>query len=153
MARRVQHRPRDDSHGCGDGRVGGNEWRLQACLEGAYGVASAPPGAVESSPELADRFQSLDRAYGHSRRVTHLDWPRRTAYVEPTDRGRSCRSLSQRRSAAIELPVSEDAIEGLKFSTCVPRGLARRMLARRLGDASAVRTVLAEPLRFVGVVP
>jgi hypothetical protein len=34
--------------------------RLRACLEGAYGVGNAPPGAVESSPELAERFQSLD---------------------------------------------------------------------------------------------
>lgn len=34
--------------------------RLRACLEGAYGVAPAPPGAVEASPEIADRFQSLD---------------------------------------------------------------------------------------------
>jgi hypothetical protein len=34
--------------------------RLRACLEGAYGVSSAPPGTVEASPEIADRFQSLD---------------------------------------------------------------------------------------------
>jgi hypothetical protein len=47
----------------------------------------------------------------------------------------------------------EPIIEPTKFSTCVPKDLARRMLGRRLHDARAVRTVLAEPLRLVGVVP
>jgi ATP-dependent Lhr-like helicase len=216
----------------------------------------------ESSFQLAHGESPVVLLGGRSWRVTHLDWPRRTAYVEPTDReGRSrwigeggalhfdlCRAmrrvlatgrcpaaLSMRAkqrmerlageypwvdetattivrdaagnvrwwtfaglranawlaeaiepfvfpasradnlgiplgdgaserlrsrlhavaadTIAVELPVSDDAIDGLKFSTCVPKDLARRMLERRLHDARAVRTVLAEPLRLVGVVP
>jgi hypothetical protein len=34
--------------------------RLRACLDGAYGIATAPPGTVEGSPEVSERLQSLD---------------------------------------------------------------------------------------------
>jgi hypothetical protein len=34
--------------------------RLRAYLDGAYGIATAPPGTVESWPEASERLQSLD---------------------------------------------------------------------------------------------
>jgi ATP-dependent Lhr-like helicase len=48
-------------------------------------------------------------------------------------------------------PVPPDAIDGLKFSTCLPRPLAERALRRRLSDVAAVRSVLNEPVRSVTV--
>lgn len=50
-------------------------------------------------------------------------------------------------------PLAQDALDGLKFSACVPSELAHRMLRRRLADPEGVRTVLAEPLRTIGVAP
>lgn len=55
-------------------------------------------------------------------------------------------------SSDARLPVSEDAIEGLKFSTCIPKALARGMLRRRLHDERGVRSVLKETVRSVNVV-
>jgi ATP-dependent helicase Lhr and Lhr-like helicase len=43
----------------------------------------------------------------------------------------------------------ERAIDQLKFSTCLPRQLAERMLAVRLADPDAVAGILAQPLRVV----
>jgi hypothetical protein len=37
--------------------------RLIACLEGAYGVASPPPGSVDASHELGEHVQSLDPTF------------------------------------------------------------------------------------------
>jgi len=37
--------------------------RLISCLEAAYGIAVHQPGLVDSSLELSDRFQSLDRRF------------------------------------------------------------------------------------------
>lgn len=49
-------------------------------------------------------------------------------------------------------PVVDDrAIEGLKFSECLPFDLAREMLEARLQDAFAVRETLAHKLRSVAL--
>jgi ATP-dependent helicase Lhr and Lhr-like helicase len=45
--------------------------------------------------------------------------------------------------------VDEQAIEGLKFSACVPRELALDMLQSRLSDAPSIAQVLQQPVRFV----
>ncbi len=45
--------------------------------------------------------------------------------------------------------VADDAIDGLKFSDCLPRDLARDMLATRLSDPQGCDTTLREPVRFV----
>jgi len=47
--------------------------------------------------------------------------------------------------------VSAKALEGLKFSACLPGELAIRVLQMRMTDFPAVRNVLAEPARFVDV--
>ncbi|KAA0252885.1 MAG: DEAD/DEAH box helicase [Acidobacteria bacterium] len=53
--------------------------------------------------------------------------------------------------AALE-PTSlvADAVDGLKFSDCVPRDLALAILRRRLSDSDAVARVLGEPVLAVG---
>jgi ATP-dependent Lhr-like helicase len=48
-------------------------------------------------------------------------------------------------------PVSERSLDRVKFSNCLPRGLAVRSLAARLADPAAVGIVLEEPLRIVSV--
>jgi ATP-dependent helicase Lhr and Lhr-like helicase len=52
-------------------------------------------------------------------------------------------------ASAAMAPVTDDGLLGLKFSACVPLGLARRMLERRLADPAGVAAVLAEPVRAV----
>lgn len=45
--------------------------------------------------------------------------------------------------------VDESALEALKFSESLPRKLAIHALQMRIRDETAVRTILAEPVRFV----
>lgn len=47
--------------------------------------------------------------------------------------------------------VTAKAIDGLKFSACLPPGLAGRVLQRRMTDTDGVRRVLAEPARLVRI--
>ena len=46
-------------------------------------------------------------------------------------------------------PITDDAVDSLKFSACLPRGLAVRTLRERNSDRPAVRTCLREPIRQV----
>jgi len=41
------------------------------------------------------------------------------------------------------------AIEGLKFSSCIPVGLAESMLTLRLSDSNAVEEVIRQPLKLI----
>ena len=45
--------------------------------------------------------------------------------------------------------MTTKALEGLKFSECLPPDLATRVLQRRMADIDAVRRVLAEPVQLV----
>jgi ATP-dependent helicase Lhr and Lhr-like helicase len=48
------------------------------------------------------------------------------------------------------LPAVDDkAVDGLKFSTALPRHLAEATLAQRLADLDGARIALAEPHRFL----
>ena len=46
-------------------------------------------------------------------------------------------------------PVTDDAVDSLKFSACLPRELAVRTLRERGSDREAVRTCLHEPMRQI----
>jgi len=45
--------------------------------------------------------------------------------------------------------VDEAAIDGLKFSECLPIELAMEMLERRFQEPDAIRRILEEHVRFV----
>jgi ATP-dependent Lhr-like helicase len=49
----------------------------------------------------------------------------------------------------MEPQVEEAALEGLKFSRCLPKGLALTTLASRLRDEPAIRAVLDQRMRVV----
>ena len=49
------------------------------------------------------------------------------------------------------LPVTDEAVDSLKFSACLPRELAARTLRERGSDRGAVRTCLQEPIRQVAL--
>jgi ATP-dependent Lhr-like helicase len=51
--------------------------------------------------------------------------------------------------SAMEPAVEEAALDGLKFSTCLPKELALKTLASRLRDEPAVRALLRQPMRVV----
>jgi len=60
--------------------------------------------------------------------------------------------LAELRQAAPEelVPtIDADAVSALKFSDCLPTGLASRMLAVRAMDLTALRMVMNEPVRFI----
>ena len=59
------------------------------------------------------------------------------------------RELSSRDPSLMVPPVEEAALEGLKFSQCLPKELALATLASRLRDDAAIRAVLAQRVRVV----
>jgi ATP-dependent Lhr-like helicase len=61
--------------------------------------------------------------------------------------------LRQTNPEALLPEIDADAITSLKFSDCLPRDLAHRMLQVRAMDLPALRTLLSEPVRFVAAVP
>jgi ATP-dependent Lhr-like helicase len=60
------------------------------------------------------------------------------------------RRLAEEDPSCMEPQVEEDALVGLKFSECLPKELSLSMLASRLRDEPAIRTVLSQPTRIVG---
>lgn len=52
-------------------------------------------------------------------------------------------------AAQIEPVPAEDAIEGLKFSECLPPHIAAEVFCARFNDAEAVRKIVGEPRRVV----
>ena len=49
----------------------------------------------------------------------------------------------------IEPVPAEDAIEGMKFSECLPPHIAAEVFCARFNDAEAVRKIVGEPRRVV----
>jgi len=62
---------------------------------------------------------------------------------------RAVRELCSRDPLSMTPTIEEAALEGLKFSQCLPKDLALATLAARLRDVAAVRAVLSQPLRIV----
>lgn len=62
---------------------------------------------------------------------------------------RVVRELGAVDPSAMEPEVDEAALDGLKFSRCLPKDLALATLASRLRDEPAVGTLLGRPLRVV----
>jgi ATP-dependent Lhr-like helicase len=58
-------------------------------------------------------------------------------------------SIRAREPELLVPDVTPRALEGLKFSACLPEELAARVLQRRMTDTDAVRRVLAEPAKLV----
>ena len=58
-------------------------------------------------------------------------------------------SLSRLADDEFLSDIDADAVNALKFSDCLPRDMATRMLQRRSSDLPAIRAVLAEPMRRV----
>ena len=48
------------------------------------------------------------------------------------------------------LPISQEAIDQLKFSSCLPRKMADAMMECRLMDRRALDACLREPVKYVG---
>jgi ATP-dependent Lhr-like helicase len=65
---------------------------------------------------------------------------------------RAVRELGSQAPSSMAPAVEEGALEGLKFSQCLPEELALATLASRLRDTTAVGAVLAQPVRVVSVV-
>lgn len=57
--------------------------------------------------------------------------------------------VRQRDSADMLPEVAGEAMEGLKFSECLPLDIAMGMLQNRIVDATAIRHLLAQTVRIV----
>jgi ATP-dependent Lhr-like helicase len=57
--------------------------------------------------------------------------------------------LQRRGAVGIEPVVDEAAMEGLKFSACLPAAMATEILRSRLTDQEGVRSLLSMPVQFV----
>jgi ATP-dependent Lhr-like helicase len=79
----------------------------------------------------------------HSFTVTLKSHVSRKTIEHVLDKLRS-RDVSRMRAA-----IDEQAIEGLKFSACLPHELALDMLQSRLGDPASIACILKQPMRFV----
>jgi ATP-dependent Lhr-like helicase len=71
--------------------------------------------------------------------------------LKPSDVENAVNKLRQRDVASLWPAVDPRAVEGLKFSECLPMDLALEMLASRLKDGPAVTHVLQQALRCVSV--
>jgi ATP-dependent Lhr-like helicase len=73
--------------------------------------------------------------------------------VEGTERlpviEKAVRELASQNPSAMAPAVEEAALEGLKFSQCLPKELALATLSSRLRDSASVRAVLSQPMRVV----
>src|SRR5690606_34232995 len=52
---------------------------------------------------------------------------------------------------ALDGEIRQEALDGLKFSECLPVDLARRLLVEREADLGSVERVISEPRRFISV--
>jgi ATP-dependent Lhr-like helicase len=59
------------------------------------------------------------------------------------------RPLTEADASGLLPQVEEAALEGLKFSECLPTELALATLASRLRDEPAVRAILSQPARVI----
>lgn len=69
--------------------------------------------------------------------------------VRLQDIERAIEAIRQRDVADMRPAIEEGAINGLKFSECLPIELAMEMLERRLQDPSSTRRILDEHVRFL----
>lgn len=56
--------------------------------------------------------------------------------------------LRSGRPESMRPAIDDAAIDGLKFSECLPKEIALEMLERRLCDEAGIRSLLAEGVRF-----
>lgn len=57
--------------------------------------------------------------------------------------------LREMNVSTMEPQVEEAALDGLKFSECLPKELALATLMSRLRDEPAIRAVLSQSTRFI----
>lgn len=84
---------------------------------------------------------------------SHGAWGNLAITLAPDATGSELRSrLRDASPEAVlgQIPVSDAAIEGLKFSVCLPPTRARQVLRRRLVDIEGIQSCLEQPIITVG---
>ncbi|PAY16344.1 ATP-dependent helicase [Rhodopirellula sp. SM50] len=67
------------------------------------------------------------------------------------DAENAIQAILERDASEMRPPVEESAIDGLKFSQCLPKQLAIEMLSRRLQDIEATTKLLGQSVRYVSM--
>ncbi|HKI19921.1 MAG TPA: helicase-related protein, partial [Isosphaeraceae bacterium] len=78
----------------------------------------------------------------------HLEWESHLSFDEVEV---AIRDLGQCEMESVMPVVDEKAIEGLKFSACLPTDMALEMLGKRLTDVPGAKRIVSEPVKFVAV--
>ena len=86
------------------------------------------------------------KAVGHDSFVLKFD-----ASETLQDAGAAITAVRKRGASEILPPADESAIDGLKFSQCLPRELALEMLGRRLQETEGLAMILEQPVRSVSL--
>ena len=68
--------------------------------------------------------------------------------IEPSELRQAVERTLATEADAFSPPVDEEAIDGLKFSECLPAEQARELLQRRLVDRTALAVVVAQDLAY-----
>lgn len=98
---------------------------------------------IRANATLANEFAQLTTC-----RVDHDSFSLTfESSVQLTDIQRALNELRQKPVGNLRPSVDDQAIEGLKFSECLPLTLAREMLEVRLLDSEAIHSVFALKLR------
>jgi ATP-dependent Lhr-like helicase len=92
---------------------------------------------------------ALSKELGVSTSFDNLKIELDRSVAEPVLEG-ALESLRRNPPQAFPSIQIDNAIEGLKFSTCIPASLARTMIEIRLADPNGVSEVLRRPLQVLG---
>ena len=96
---------------------------------------------------LAQELSRLSRSKVKAGNLALLFEPRRSL----DDVRTAITELKQVGVDKVNLDVDDDALDGLKFSACLPTDVALEMLGKRLADLAGASRVLGEPARFVSL--
>jgi ATP-dependent Lhr-like helicase len=104
-------------------------------------------GGVRANAAIAQELEScLSQSVKHNAFSLVFDG---TANMEEIE---NCiNRLKSRDPDSLIPPVNIEAIDGLKFSECLPNDLAIRMLQERLKDVPAASHVLSQPVRYISL--
>jgi ATP-dependent helicase Lhr and Lhr-like helicase len=71
------------------------------------------------------------------------------SHTAAEDIEQALRALANQDPDTWSAAIDERAVDGLKFSECIPGDLAITMLADRIRDSAAARQIFQEPVRFL----
>jgi len=117
-------------------------------------IVRAPDGSLDwwtfaglaANATLGEALGALHRSGARGQNLTvplwdHVTWDSIQARLAELDRHELARSVI----------ITDEALEGLKFASCLPAELAVASLAQRIADPSAIEACVEDSVRFVNL--